>query len=458
MSSAVRKWLLPIGCAWINFFLYSVFRSAGVLFVAIERTFECSREEASWPMTLASGVAAITCLVSGFLSHYMQKWIIAVLGILVTSLGVVMCYFGHTLTIVSISLGVVQGIGIGIATVQIPVIISEQFSDQKAAAIGLSYAGGTLGSLVFPLLIERLLSKFELPRTMLIIGSLQLCALLAVPFLWPKKRQDYLQVNGQDEGQEVDDLGKTEISYQVADSTVPNVDDKLEISPPGNSFIGHLANDIKLLANPYFGLISLTYICFITINVTLLIILPDFALDFNVHKDKAVLLLSVFGISDFFGRLIPGWLSYAKIISNRMIFVWSILSIGIIVLLYPIFMRQADKSEYLYHIIAGLTVIYGFMAGCQMILAPVVMAEYLGQANMSVSFGMCNFLYGIFSFGRPFLIGYIKDRTEKYDQLFYILGGFAIFVGLCWFAEIFIVHLRKYKQSRPLKNRIELHT
>lgn len=104
-----NRWLVAIACSVINFFLFAVFRSAGVIYVALKHKLGCSNEEAAWPMTLASGVAAITCLVSGFLAHYLQKHTIVFVGVLVVSFAIAICYFANGIAFVIVFLGVVHG-------------------------------------------------------------------------------------------------------------------------------------------------------------------------------------------------------------------------------------------------------------------------------------------------------------------------------------------------------------
>lgn len=103
------RWVIAGSCSLINFFVFSIFRSAGVLYLALITTFNCSREEASWPVTLASGISAIVCLPAGFLSHYFAIRSIVVAGILVSSLGIGVCIFANSIAFIILFLGIVQG-------------------------------------------------------------------------------------------------------------------------------------------------------------------------------------------------------------------------------------------------------------------------------------------------------------------------------------------------------------
>ena len=102
-------WTVALACSWINLFVFAVFRSAGVLYMALVRTFGCSHAEAAWPITLASAVASITCLPAGFLSHYFAVRTIVSCGILITSFSIAICFFTNSITSIILFLGTTQG-------------------------------------------------------------------------------------------------------------------------------------------------------------------------------------------------------------------------------------------------------------------------------------------------------------------------------------------------------------
>lgn len=53
-----------------------------------------------------------------------------------------------------------------------------------------------------------------------------------------------------------------------------------------------------------------------------------------------------------------------------------------------------------------VTLLCGFVTGCQMVLSPVVLADYFGTENTAIAFGMENFICGLLSiFFRPMIIG-----------------------------------------------------
>ena len=104
-----RPLVVAVSCFWINLFVFAVFRSAGVLYMALVHSFDCSHAEAAWPVTLASGVASLACLPAGFLSHYLTVRTIVSIGILLTSSSIAVCFCLTSFSSLVLFLGVFQG-------------------------------------------------------------------------------------------------------------------------------------------------------------------------------------------------------------------------------------------------------------------------------------------------------------------------------------------------------------
>lgn len=167
-----------------------------------------------------------------------------------------------------------------------------------------------------------------------------------------------------------------------------------------NRIHSQILTDAKILTHRHFFLINTTYVSYLMANVTFLMILPDFAVDAaKVSKSQGVLLISFFALSDIFGRLLPGWLP----VSNKNLYAFSILSMGSLLLSCPLFLSLGTDLSTKYDTLILIAICCGFVSGCQMVLPPVVIADLMGRENTAVAFGLCNFVYGLCNFGRPFL-------------------------------------------------------
>jgi hypothetical protein len=104
------QWVIAFSCFWINAFIFGVFRSAGVLYLAFVTTFGCTYQVASWPISLAGSIASITGIAAGFLNHYFYIRTLVFLGVFISSLAISVSYFAKNIIFIIISLGIIQGI------------------------------------------------------------------------------------------------------------------------------------------------------------------------------------------------------------------------------------------------------------------------------------------------------------------------------------------------------------
>lgn len=405
------------------------------------------------------------------------------------------------------------GVGIGLVTILLPVIIGEHFGQKRTAAVGLSYAGATLGAFAFPMVFKWLLEQFALWNALLLMGTISLNALPAVLVLKSRgrsyepvpspddhasavmdghacersitERRSSARGDGDNHNRDADKQSNEKIAaiekrseseangnsaaLEVAvkidvrkkDTKDTRVDCESECdesstatteagriwpdtgsrrsvhnesaengkvdvngSTRSASTIGgkieraallneaerettmslikanaaaapmtktktkswrraladHVSTDARLLRSPYFALISFTYVAYIVCNVTLLLILVDYAIDCGVHENRAVLLLSMYSVTDLIGRLLPGWLSWANITSNKTLYIVSIGGLGGIFFAFPLSMANKPPPDTSFHILLALTLASGFFAGCQMILPPVVTGNKAARA------------------------------------------------------------------------------
>ena len=105
----LRPWIIAFACFWINLFMFAVFRSGGVLYLALTRTLNCTYSQASWPITLAGAIASITCLPAGFLSHYFTVRTIVTTGTFIVFISISSCFYVTSISVMITVLGVFQG-------------------------------------------------------------------------------------------------------------------------------------------------------------------------------------------------------------------------------------------------------------------------------------------------------------------------------------------------------------
>ncbi|EEC02165.1 monocarboxylate transporter, putative [Ixodes scapularis] len=186
------SWVVSVASAWIDFWSYVLFRSSGVLFVAVVSVMGVSRGQASWPFSLVNTLYQLMGPITGVLimKGYIKS--ISILGTFLSVAAAFLCFvkFDYTSLLVFIPLA---GIGQGLCTPVNSVLVNQFFDRYLSSASGISLTGITLASFVFPPVVTLLLETYGLRGTFLIISGLSLHAvagaLLTRPPPWMFKRR-----------------------------------------------------------------------------------------------------------------------------------------------------------------------------------------------------------------------------------------------------------------------------
>ncbi|KAH9373816.1 hypothetical protein HPB48_007462 [Haemaphysalis longicornis] len=170
-----RSWLAAAGCCWINIFSFFMIRSVAVVYVNVIDTFHTTREQASWPVTLAVTCFFSAALIAGILVRYVPVWKITFTASIVAGAAVSSCYFATGVTYLCLLYGVVYGLGVGHLTLS-STVIYQHFSKYRAVASGINMAGYSIGGLVFPPTTQFFFDEYGFRGAFLLSGGTMLNA------------------------------------------------------------------------------------------------------------------------------------------------------------------------------------------------------------------------------------------------------------------------------------------
>ncbi|KFM81721.1 Monocarboxylate transporter 13, partial [Stegodyphus mimosarum] len=179
------SWVVAFAACFNSLVLAGIFRTSGVLFVAFINTFGVTREEASWPVVVCISVLNLTGPFSGLLGQKYGIRPVAMAGALIATIGISSCYFTTSLRIITLLFGVVFGIGYGLVSTLMPVIVNFYFLNLRATANGIANSGSCFGSLILPPFFELLISTYGLSGCFLLTGGLVLHIAIASALLRP---------------------------------------------------------------------------------------------------------------------------------------------------------------------------------------------------------------------------------------------------------------------------------
>ena len=163
---------------------YSMFR------LEIETTLNVNKFASGIPYMIALFFFSFFMAIGGFMYSKMNSTFIALLGVVFVGLGFILSSFAHTITLITITYGVIVGTGVGLLY-GLPLRIIPQLGYQKVGFLtGIVLLGFGMSPLIFAPVINKLLTLYGLSSTFLYIGILFLITLL--PFALILSKRDLL--------------------------------------------------------------------------------------------------------------------------------------------------------------------------------------------------------------------------------------------------------------------------
>ncbi|XP_075545400.1 monocarboxylate transporter 12-like [Dermacentor variabilis] len=216
-----RSWLVAVGCCWVNVFTFCMIRSAAVVYVSIIETFQTTREEASWPVTLAATCYFSAALIAGILARHVVVWKITFTACLVAAIAVSLCFFATGVTYLALVYGVVYGLSVGQLSLS-STVINQHFTKYRAVASGLNMAGFSVGGLIFPPTVQFFFDEFGFRGAFLLAGGTILngtagTLLQRIPA--PKQAPQPAQESAEVTKQNIQDSDTTEAARVLSETT-----------------------------------------------------------------------------------------------------------------------------------------------------------------------------------------------------------------------------------------------
>ncbi|UYV61903.1 hypothetical protein LAZ67_1007028 [Cordylochernes scorpioides] len=183
--------------------------------------------------------------------------------------------------------------------------------------------------------------------------------------------------------------------------------------------------DFSLLTSPTFLLLGISGFLALAGVFIPFIFLVDRAVLVGIPKEQAMLLLSVIGVTNTFGRVFCGYISDKPQVSALVINNCALIMGGVATAISPFF------SSYIVLVIYGG--VFGFSIACFAALRSVITVELLGLERLTNAFGLLLLFQGVATMVGSPVAGLFYDSTGSYDFSFYIAGGLIAVAGIMGF-------------------------
>ncbi|XP_077559466.1 monocarboxylate transporter 12-B-like isoform X1 [Haemaphysalis longicornis] len=484
---STRSWVVAGASFWICTFSYPMLGASGVIYVNILKTFDVTREQASWPISLTSTFYLLSGLLGGILNKYITIRTILLICCSFSGLLMSSCFFATGIWYLIIILGVFNGIAVGGIRLT-SVIVTKHFLRYRAAASGINMAGLSVGGFLLSPLLQFLFDRYGFRGALLICGGISLNSVAAAllcgdpeeakpttetaqengtPILihnirlqtpfeeaengslhdeftggFPEKANDAIDKHVKNFGKYQDSYVEfRECSYceleQPRDGIhadgIKNGESAISASlkrcqDPGQDDAVSAEHIFAFMLKPRFYLVTLTHLAIFNNMATCLTVLVDFAVDCGFPKWNAVVLVTVYSSADFVSRLGSGWVTDRGCMSRNS---WTALCL----LCWTLALAAMPLGRS-YYALFVCVIVSGWCNGSTLSLVPVLYVEVVHIQHYAVCFGAGSTLVGLGCLLRPLLIGYFRDHLGGYGGLFYFSSGctFATVVFWVWLA------------------------
>lgn len=403
-------------------------RCSGFLYVGYMELFQADRRQAGWPQSVAFVVNFSAGLLVSGLQRHISLSVIALLGALLAWTGPIGASFARNISVVTLCMGFIHGLGCGVFFVAISVALMMYFDRYRGITNGIKNLGGTMASVVFPNLILLVQDYYGFRACLLLYGALAM-HLTALGMLtkeppWRCVSRVSTSAGTQTHSPEADvdpeEQAKclTEAHAEVDScSEVPNVGrDQIARKPS----LGLR----RLFKMPVFYVIVISGVLGYYTQSIFFATLVDFARDKGLSLAESANAMLYFGVTETLGRLCLPFAADRGLLrrSTLMALSFAAMAASVVVL---------ERATTLVGLTVGASLFAAFF-GAAVTMEGVVIADYLGVDCLSFVFGFTGAVSVPFFFGNPFVLGFFRDYVGSYDHLYKILATLYFLTAFMW--------------------------
>ncbi len=385
------RWLyIPLGL--IIFMCMGTIYSWSIFRKPIETAFNIGATESGLPYMF---FLVFYALAMPFAGSYMDKYgprVMTITGGIFISIGWFLSGFTSSITVLTVTYGVIGGMGVGIAYGAPMAVAAKWFPDKEGLAVGLTLGGFGLSPFITAPAAGWLIGQFGAFTTFKILGVLfaVIITLLSLPLKFPEKRKKK--------------------RAKVNKSKNSN----LEIGPK------------KMLKSKSFYALWTTFVIGTIIGLMAIAISGPVAEELiNLDSTTASIYVSLFAIFNGIGRPIFGALT-DKFKAKKT----AIISFSLIILASLLMIINNSANSVLYFIAFA---IFWLNLGGWLAIAPAATSYFFGKRNYSKNYGYLFTAYGVGAVIGNLFSGRIRDIMGSYQFVFFptlILASLGIIISL----------------------------
>jgi MFS transporter, OFA family, oxalate/formate antiporter len=368
-------WLVVAAAFAVTFVGFGSAYTFSAFIGSLQKDFVASRAAVSFVFSLAGFLYFGFGIVSGPLADRWGSRRLAVIGMLLTAIGLASASAARSLTEVYAAYGLGVGLGVGCSYVPAVGAVQRWFAKRRGFASGLAVSGIGVGTLIMPPLASLLIAALGWREAYLVLGGLAAFVGVGMALL--------IENDPSDRG-----LGPDGDPLPLGG----------EPRCPAGASLGE-----AMRSRRFINLYVACLICSFGVFVPFVHLAP-YAVDHGIPQSVAVLLLGAIGVGSTAGRFLLGGL--ADRTGRRMALVMMFVGMALALAVWAV---STDAWS-----LAAFAFAYGVFYGGWVAVLPAVVMDYFGGRNVSGTIGV---LYTSVAFGTligPSAAGLAFDVTQTY--------------------------------------------
>ncbi len=383
-----RGWTVVLAALGVNLIIGALY-AWSVMGKALVGQWNWTKTQAALPFAASSASFAITMIFAGRWQDRIGPRYVAMLGGILFGLGMVLSSLAHTYVLMTVTFGLIGGMGIGLGySATTPPSIKWFPPARKGLITGIVVSGVGLAAVYMSPLTNYLLGATSIPQTFLVLGlgAIVLVSLLAQLLTNPP-------------------AGYT--ASPAAAATSP-------ANPTGAS-----RPDLdwhEMLRTPEFYQLWLMFVLAASAGLLIIGNITLVAQDQAPQWDKAFVLVMVVAIFNTCGRFVSGFVSDRIGRTNTMILAFVLQAINMF-----LFVQYQTPALLVFG-----SAFTGLCYGTIFTLFPAATADFYGVRNLGVNYGLVFSAFGVAGVTGSVLGGRVRDLLGAYTYAFIICGAMLL--------------------------------
>jgi len=368
-------WFVVAGTFAVTFVGFGCAYSFSAFLLSLQHDFAASRGSISLVFSIAGFFYFGLGIISGPLADRWGSKLFAVVGMILTGLGLCIASVARDLIEVYAAYGFGVGLGIGCSYVPAVGAVTRWFIRRRGFASGLAVSGIGVGTLVVPPVASLLVDSFGWRETYLILGIFAVVVGAGMALL----------IEDDPRGRGLNADG----------------------DPPGTSGQVLAAAGVPvakaLTSRRFIGLYAACFVCSFGLFVPFVHLVP-YALDKGIPQSAAVLLVGAIGVGSTAGRFLLGGM--ADRLGRPLSFLMMFVGMGFS---FVIWLFSASLWP-----LAAFALVYGVFYGGFVALAPAIVTDYFGGRHASTLIGVLYTSVAVGTLIGPTAAGFAFDVSHTY--------------------------------------------